>query len=124
MAGFKEQRVFLHPFGNTHPVNWIWVAARATVTRFVMLARAILKPTPKVRRIPTLYCPLGCRNVQRTIADAFDGVVNYDLIADVVRPAVGSDAEPNIVTVNKWLLPNQFSRDSDEEDEGNQRSCA
>jgi hypothetical protein len=83
-----------------------------------MLARAILKPAPKVRRIPTLYFPLCCRNIQRTVAYVFDGVVNDDLVADVVRPAVGSDAEPDIVTVNKWLLPVRFSRDSEEEDEG------
>ena len=44
--------------------------------------------------------------------------MNDDLVADVVRPAVGSDAEPDIVTVNKWLLPVRFSRDSEEEDEG------
>jgi hypothetical protein len=119
LAGFKEQRVFSHSFGNTHLVNGIWAKAGTTITRFVMLARAILKPTPKVRRIPTLYFPLGCRNVQHTIAYIFDGVVNDDLIADVVCPAVGSDAEPDIVTVNKWLLPVRFSRDSEENDEGN-----
>ena len=83
-----------------------------------MLARAILKLTPKVRRIPTLYFPLCCRNVQRTVAYVFDGVVNDDLVADVVCPAVSSDTEPDIVTVNKWLLPVRFSRDSEEEDEG------
>jgi hypothetical protein len=71
LSGFKEQRVFSHPFGNTHPVNGVWAEAGATVPRFVMLARAILKPTPKVRRIPTLNIPLCCRNVQRTVAYIF-----------------------------------------------------
>lgn len=82
-----------------------------------MLARAILKLTPKVRRIPTLYFPLCCRNVQRTVAYVFDGVVNDDLVADVVCPAVSSDTKPDIVTVDKWLLPVRFSRDSKEEGE-------
>ncbi len=82
-----------------------------------MLPRAILKPTPKVRRIPTLHFPLGCRNVQRAVAYVFNGVVNGDLITDVVRPAVGADAEADIVTVNKWLLPESFRRLS-EADEG------
>jgi hypothetical protein len=33
---------------------------------------------------------------QRTVAYALDGVVNDDLVADFVRPAAGSDTEPNI----------------------------
>jgi hypothetical protein len=82
-----------------------------------MLARAILKSIPKVRRIPTLYFPLCCRNVQRTVTDVFDGVVNDDLVADVVCPAISSDTELDVVTVNKWLLSARFSRDGEEEDE-------
>ena len=78
-----------------------------------MLPRAILKLAPKVRRIPTFYLPLCCRNVQRTIADVSDGVVNGDLVADVVRPTVGADTEPDIATVNKSLLPVRFSRVSE-----------
>jgi hypothetical protein len=47
----------------------------------------------------------------------FNGVVNDDLVADVVCLAVSSNTEPDIVTVNKWLLPLRFSRDSEEEGE-------
>ena len=83
-----------------------------------MLARAILQPTPKVRRIPTLYFPLCCRNVQRTVAYVFNGVVNNNPVTDLVRPAIGLDTEPDIVTVNKWLLPVRFSRGSEEQAEG------
>jgi hypothetical protein len=61
---------------------------------------------------------LGRRNVQRTVAYVFDGVVNDDLVADVVSPAVCSDTEPNIVTVNKWLLPVRLSRDCEDEYQG------
>jgi hypothetical protein len=60
--------------------------------------------TGKIRFLMTV----NSRNVQRTVAYVFDGVVNDDLVADVVSPAVCSDTEPNIVTVNKWLL--RYSR--------------
>ena len=96
VARLKENRVFSHPFGDTHPVNGVWAEAGASVTRFVMLARVILKPTPKVRRITTFYFPLGCRNVQRTVAYVFDGVVNDDLnkMAAALQPQTEAGSRP------------------------------
>jgi hypothetical protein len=94
------------------------VKAGPTVTRFVMLARAVLKLTPEMRRIPALYVPLVCGNIQSTVAYVFDGVANEDLVANVVDPAVDTDSELDIIAVNEWLLPVRFSPETGEHDEG------
>ncbi len=78
-----------------------------------------------MRVIATLYLPLARRNVQRAVAYVLDGVVNDDLVADVVGPVVCSDAELNVAPVNKWLaLPVCFSRESGEDHKGDETSLA
>jgi len=69
-----------------------------------------------MRVVTALYLPLARRNEQRAVAHVLDGVVNDNLVADLVDPLVCSDTESNIAPVNKWLaLPVCFSRDSREE---------
>ena len=69
-----------------------------------------------MRIIAALYLPLACRNVQRAVTYVLDGVVNDNLVADVVGPVVYSNTELNVAPVNKWLaLPECLSRSSSEE---------
>ena len=69
-----------------------------------------------MRVIAALYLPLARRNVQGAVAYILDGVVNDNLVADVVGPVLCSDNELNIAPVNKRLaLTVSFRRDYREE---------
>jgi hypothetical protein len=78
-----------------------------------------------MRVIAALYLPLARRNKQGAVANVPDGVVNDDLVADVVGPVVYSDTELNVAPMNKWLaLPVCVCRDRGEDQEGDKRGRA